>query len=497
MPKKGVASVARSRLLPWLLAVVLCLLGSSAARGMLPLPDGGLLVHPRPGPGQEWPVLAELDSLMVNGHLASAGGSILINGQPLRCLEDGRFADRIPWPADRLLRIRVRNQNGIHEGVVRIDAPPTTPRQRPPRQPLPLSAVMGADAVISASRNGSYWLFPEEGTRLPVTGLKEEWLQLDLGAGQTAWTTRSRLSSLEAPQEAGPVHRVGPRASCRSLENGDLLVRLSLTGDAAPLWQAEARAAGRAWELLLWNCESHLDWIRMDPQGGLRHLDWEPLPGGRLRLRADLEAGRYIGHDVRWKPGSLSIRFRARPSSLKDCVILLDPGHGGGQNGCIGASGMREKDLALQLAHELADRLRRKGAAVHLSRAGDEDPGLYDRVRMADSLDCDLLLSLHYDSVGEREDPWSQRGGSMFYWSAWSADAARILHGQWNRGTGLDDRGLHWRSLAVLRQHQRPALLLEAGTLIHPTEEMLLLDKRFRRKQVRALVKGIRDWLDS
>ncbi len=77
------------------------------------------------------------------------------------------------------------------------------------------------------------------------------------------------------------------------------------------------------------------------------------------------------------------------------------------------------------------------------------------------------------------------------------AQAARLLHEEladWGR---LPDDGLHWRSLAVCRQWTCPALLLEAGSLIHPGEEELLLDERFRKAQAKRIRKGLQEYFSS
>ncbi|NBC32738.1 MAG: N-acetylmuramoyl-L-alanine amidase [Alphaproteobacteria bacterium] len=80
-------------------------------------------------------------------------------------------------------------------------------------------------------------------------------------------------------------------------------------------------------------------------------------------------------------------------------LIVLDAGHGGVDPGAIGASGVLEKTVTLQMARRLRDRLTATGRfAVVLTRDGDEYLRLRERVEVARRAGADLFLSLHADS---------------------------------------------------------------------------------------------------
>lgn len=77
-------------------------------------------------------------------------------------------------------------------------------------------------------------------------------------------------------------------------------------------------------------------------------------------------------------------------------VIVLDPGHGGDDTGCLHSSGLREKDIVLRLAGRLSDHLtNRLGARVVLTRPGDYPVPADDRVAVANRNRADLFVSLH------------------------------------------------------------------------------------------------------
>ena len=481
-----------------LLIAYLCLLPCHgfASAGLPELPGGGWLSHPRNLAESGGLIVSRRDSLLINGRSLIPGARVLVNGQLMRGMADGRFADRIAWPDEDRIQFVIHGPGAkVETRTWQLVQPLSSSSPEAPVNCEELIAVMDDGAVISASMGGSYWLFPQAGSRFPVSEGYGNWLKLDLGSGHEAWTSRSRVMSLERKDEAQAPTLLGSTGRASLSEAGDTVLRLPWRGSQPVLWQAEASVDGSKLHLKLWNTQSHLDWIRLDEACGIRHLDWEPASDGSLWITLDLEAGAFCGHELALDGQNLLLRLKRRPKRLQDMVIVLDPGHGGPESGCVSAGGIMEKDLVLDFARKLKAELEAKGARVHLTREQDQQVGLYDRVGLADSLQADLLLSLHYDSVSERDDPWSKEGSSTFYWSAWSRNLAANLHHELLAGARLRDQGFSWRSLAVIRQHQRPAVLLELGTLIHPKEEDKLVSRALQRKQARAIVKGIRAWL--
>lgn len=86
--------------------------------------------------------------------------------------------------------------------------------------------------------------------------------------------------------------------------------------------------------------------------------------------------------------------------NLQVNTIVLDPGHGGRDPGTLGATGMREKDITLDVALRLRDRLRqREGYRILLTRDTDEAVALGDRVAYANEHEADLFVSLHVNWI--------------------------------------------------------------------------------------------------
>jgi N-acetylmuramoyl-L-alanine amidase len=82
-------------------------------------------------------------------------------------------------------------------------------------------------------------------------------------------------------------------------------------------------------------------------------------------------------------------------------VVILDPGHGGADNGTRGASGIVEKDIALALARVTRAQLQQQGLHVLMTRESDDDPSFDDRATLANSQRSALLVSFHVSSTGK------------------------------------------------------------------------------------------------
>lgn len=91
---------------------------------------------------------------------------------------------------------------------------------------------------------------------------------------------------------------------------------------------------------------------------------------------------------------------------LKVHTIVIDPGHGGSDPGAIGNQGLTEKDVALDIARRLRDKLEASGVyRVLLTREDDRKIRLKDRVAFATRNEADLFISVHVNSVPEEAGP--------------------------------------------------------------------------------------------
>ncbi|MBN2910762.1 N-acetylmuramoyl-L-alanine amidase [Polycladomyces sp. WAk] len=186
--------------------------------------------------------------------------------------------------------------------------------------------------------------------------------------------------------------------------------------------------------------------------------------------------------------------------------ICLDPGHGGPDSGAVSKSGLREADVALNLAEKVSGALGQyEGVAVTFTRDRNNSKnypappqGLYKRVDIANQSGADLFLSLH-NNCG---------GGSGFESYAMKGAPSRTLQIQkvitdsvlaFLKGYGIgahgdavknDTEGAHSR-IYVLRATKMPAVLLENLFIDNPNEERLLRDGKFLDGLAQAIAEGV------
>lgn len=203
-------------------------------------------------------------------------------------------------------------------------------------------------------------------------------------------------------------------------------------------------------------------------------------------------------------------RTRCEPARFR---IVVDVGHTAEVPGAKSARGAHEYAFNLRLAKLVEHDLLAAGFDRTVLMVTAEPPrrGLFRRVRQARDLAADLLLSIHHDSVPDSMlETWTYegeerhfsdrfRGHSIFIANdnARRADAlafARLL------GLQMKARGLHYTPhytlpimghrrrqlidaeagvyrydrLVVLKESPMPAVLLEAGSIIHRDEELLM-----------------------
>jgi N-acetylmuramoyl-L-alanine amidase len=96
-------------------------------------------------------------------------------------------------------------------------------------------------------------------------------------------------------------------------------------------------------------------------------------------------------------------------------IVALDPGHGGEDPGAIGPAGTREKDIVLQIAHRMRDRINATTVngnpmRAYLTRDADFFVPLHVRVQKARRVQADLFVSIHADAFITP----TARGASVF-----------------------------------------------------------------------------------
>jgi hypothetical protein len=174
--------------------------------------------------------------------------------------------------------------------------------------------------------------------------------------------------------------------------------------------------------------------------------------------------------------------------------VVIDPGHGGTERagkstpfGARGATGTAEKDVILALARRVADRL---GGDAALTREGDVNLSLGDRIDAARRLGAAVFVSLHADAGPPGAQAWVHPGAG-----AASHALARRLTGELARLAGGAADPPQASELAILAPERHgsrtAACLLEVGSLGDPDGERSLRDPRSIDALAAAIARGI------
>ncbi|MFY9892763.1 MAG: N-acetylmuramoyl-L-alanine amidase [Xanthobacteraceae bacterium] len=217
-------------------------------------------------------------------------------------------------------------------------------------------------------------------------------------------------------------------------------------------------------------------------------------------------------------------------------LVVLDPGHGGIDTGTKSSGGELEKDIVLNVALRLRDRLEKDGKCrVLMTRTDDTFVPLADRVRVARGAGASLFVSVHADALPRREG--DAQGASVYTLSETASDseAARLaekenradviagvdlktepddvagilidlaeretksfslqfahkLVGELKTATRLHKTPLKSAGFRVLRAPDVPSVLVELGYVSNRQDLQSLLSEAWRNRTAETIAKAI------
>jgi N-acetylmuramoyl-L-alanine amidase len=255
-------------------------------------------------------------------------------------------------------------------------------------------------------------------------------------------------------------------------------------------------------------------------------LPTETQPEAKISRPADrVESGRAAKLAGDW-PGSLT-----RALGLKIRRVVLDPGHGGQDEGTAGPNGLLEKDLVLDVALRLGKLIEsRMASEVVFTRSDDTFIPLERRTAIANEKKADLFLSIHANS-----SPYPLIGGvESYYLNFTTAKDALAVASRENASSdksvfelrdliqkitlqdkaeesrqfaasiqaalfpfavrynpGIKNRGVKKAPFVVLIGASMPSVLAEIGFLSNAREAALLSKPEHRQKLAEALYRGV------
>ncbi len=247
----------------------------------------------------------------------------------------------------------------------------------------------------------------------------------------------------------------------------------------------------------IFGATSNTNWItQMQNVKEIQKLDYEQVTDDIFRITIQLKHAQHWGHQIFYQGNNLIIKVKKQPVnlSLNNLIIAVDAGHGGTNNGGVGATGTYEKEVTLALSLKLQKALEKEGAKVIMTRNEEKFVDNKERILFyRDSLP-DLLLSVHLNSS---EDPFRAGGTSTFYryigFKNLSLDIyKRLLE------LGLKEYGNTGSFNFMLNSPiEYPNALIETLFLSNLEEEEKILDPIFQQQMVDKIVLGVKDFLEG
>jgi N-acetylmuramoyl-L-alanine amidase len=223
-------------------------------------------------------------------------------------------------------------------------------------------------------------------------------------------------------------------------------------------------------------------------------------------------------------------------------MIVLDPGHGGIDNGTRAPSGEQEKDLVLRFAAMLREKIEKTGKyRVAMTRGDDTFVPLSDRVRFARGQGAQLFISIHCDALARGEG--SADGATIYTLSdrasdseaqrladaenradiiagvnlaaepddiadilidlaqretkTFSASFARLVATEFKPATRLHKNPLRSAGFRVLKAPDIPSVLIELGYVSNPADLKQLISDQWRSRTSEAVAQAVHTYFTT
>jgi N-acetylmuramoyl-L-alanine amidase len=195
-----------------------------------------------------------------------------------------------------------------------------------------------------------------------------------------------------------------------------------------------------------------------------------------------------------------------------EAEVVLDPGHGGDEQGALGPDGEAEAELNLDIARRAAALLEAQGISATLTRTADYRIPIRNRAAIADQLQARAFVSIHHNSptpepsdipgtevyVQSGNAESSRLGGLLYeeivaalsvYDVAWTSRSdAGVL-------TVLDDQGEN--AYGITRYPTTPVALAELAYLSNPSEAVVLATPEYRQAASVAVSEAVARFLTT
>lgn len=434
----------------------------------------------------------------------TAGSTLTINSKPVKVWENGSFVEVVTLH-DGENDFVLESTTGSEKTSVKysITKPPKsqTVKQEPPLEEFGeneyIYALVLCDHTPLRARpdeNGARITHLDKDTVLMINGKKGSWYRVVLSPDKTAWVAESKVINHSLINEK--LHATVCDVVLSEDKNYEYIK--SSLDIKAPFSVKEVEGG---LELEIFGVKNNAaDSKIFKPMTAIKNLAIATAQTGEIS-KYFIELNQKLwGYDCYYDGKNLVLKIRKEPkidekSPLKGIVIGIDPGHGGCDSGAVGPTGVKEKEINLDVARRLKQELEKSGAQVVMTRTDDTNTPLYERPKMAKDADALVLISLHANALPDGADPYKKHGTSVFYYNNEAKLLAKTLQERLIADLGTTNDGFNRSSFVLTRPTMPLCVLLEVAYMIHPTEYMLMLDENFRQKAAVSIKSGLEKYL--
>ena len=339
----------------------------------------------------------------------------------------------------------------------------------------------------------AYYYFLPKGTRCAVDGRIGSRIRLRLSDHHSAWLPIKNVIDLPIgttiPKSFIPVVRVmkdGTKSVITLSLSEKIPYRIEQTGE-------------RQLQLTLFGGISDTDWIRFDnTDAEITNIRWSQPEDDVYRLTVDLKEPHYWGYETAFDGTNFiwTIRHKPKTKGLRGLKVCIDPGHSK-DIGATGPRGVTERQANVEVALALKKELESNGAVVIMTHTDTtQNLTLYDRVAIANDKRCDLFISIHHNALPDGVNPFIQKlGPSVIYYHPQSKKLAESIQPELVKRTKLPDFGIFQGNMAVCRNAQLPAVLVECAFLMVPEQENMIVNPKFQKQVAIAIKNGIKKFI--
>jgi len=203
---------------------------------------------------------------------------------------------------------------------------------------------------------------------------------------------------------------------------------------------------------------------------------------------------------------ALMQNFEAQSTYLeaKNCIIVIDPGHGASDAGAIGSyTKVLEKNINLAVALKLKKLFENAGAKVIMTRESDspiaysKDSDMYKRRLIIKNSNADLVISIHMNRFAGSS---SVAGPQVYYCkgSEKGLKAAKYVQTQLNKTLApAKKRKPAIGDYYILESGKSPCILVECGFLSNAREERLLQQNSYQDKIASSIFSGVQQYFNE